>query len=174
VLRMLGKVIMVSLFVPLSAAFAADFHYKKVEDFKKLESYRSVEQFESTYKTYAQDCLDNTGGGTGGIRCFIGNELWDRELNIYYSRLMKVLSEKERTLLKKSQLAWVREIERTIDFNSAMLDKKYREIGTMHALQRAGEAEGALTPVVKQRTLFLKHWLEYVGNEKQKTPVHNN
>ena len=159
-LKALRGFIAISLFVVPYIAFAADYPYKKADDFKKLESFKSVEQFEANYKKYVQHCLDNTGGGTGGIPCFVGYDLWDRELNIYYNKLMNVLGEKEKKLLKESQLAWIKEKEKTIEFNSALLDKKYTEIGTMYALMRAGDAEEIITPIVKNRALLLKKWLE--------------
>jgi uncharacterized protein YecT (DUF1311 family) len=152
--------IVISLFVVPYIAFAVDYPYKKADDFKKLESFKSVEQFDANYEKYVQHCLDNTYGGTGGIPCFVGYDLWDRELNIYYNKLMNVLGEKEKKLLKESQLAWIKEKEKTIEFNSALLDKKYTEIGIMYALMRAGDAEEIITPIVKNRALLLKKWLE--------------
>jgi uncharacterized protein YecT (DUF1311 family) len=159
-LKALKGFIVISLFVVPYGAFAVDYPYKKADDFKKLEYFKSVEQFEANYKKYVQHCLDNTGGGTGGISCFAGYDLWDRELNIYYNKLMNVLGEKEKNLLKESQLAWIKEKEKTIEFNSALLDKKYTEIGTMYALMRAGDADEIITPIVKNRALLLKKWLE--------------
>ena len=85
-LKALRGFIAISLFVVPYFAFAVDYPYKKADDFKKLESFKSVEQFEANYKKYVQHCLDNTGGGTGGIPCFVGYDLWDRELNTYYNK----------------------------------------------------------------------------------------
>ena len=99
-----------------------------------------------SYGKYVQDCLDDTGGGTGGIPCFVGYDMWDREMNIYYNRLNGDLGEKEKNLLKESQLAWIKEREKTIDFNSSLLDLKYgEEEGTMYALMRAGAADSSHT-----------------------------
>lgn len=145
-----------------SVAFAADYPYKKVDDFKTLESFKSIDEFESGYKKYTQHCLDNTGGGSGGVPCLIGYEIWDRELNIYYSKLMKILGEQEKNLLKESQLAWIKERDKTIDFNSLLLDKKYTTTGTMYVLMRAGDADAVITLIVKQRALLLKKWLEFI------------
>jgi uncharacterized protein YecT (DUF1311 family) len=151
-----------------SITFAIDYKYKKIDDFKTLESFKSVDEFESSYNKYVQECADNTGGGTGGIPCLTGYELWDRELNIYYSRLMKVLGEKEKELLKESQREWIKEREKSIDFNSSLLDKKYKdETGTMYSLMRAGEADSMMTPIAKQRALLLKKWLEFIEEQKQ-------
>ena len=152
--------------VATSGVFAVDYPYKKIADFKTLESFKSVDEFESSYKKYTQHCLDNTYGGSGGASCFIGYDLWDRELNIYYAKLMKTLKGKERDLLKESQIAWIKERDKTIDFNSALLDKTYATTGTMYILMRAGDSDAMMTPVVKQRALLLKKWLEYLGHER--------
>lgn len=158
--------IAISLFIVPCLVFAGDYPYKKIDDFKKLESFKSVEQFEASYNIYVQHCLDNTGGGTGGISCFVGYDLWDRELNIYYKQLMNILGEKEKKLLKESQLLWIKEKEKTIDFNSALLDKKYTETGTMYLLMRAGDADKTITPIVKNRALILKEWVEGLKKKK--------
>lgn len=143
-------------------SFAFDYDYKKIDDFETLESCKTVAEFELIYGKYVQDCLDNTGGGTGGIQCLIGFYLWDREMNIYYNRLMKTLGKKEKDLLRESQRAWIRARQRTIAFNSALLDRKYAgEVGTAYMLMRAYDAEEVVTPIVKQRALLLKGWLEF-------------
>ncbi|OGP83290.1 MAG: hypothetical protein A2Z08_00150 [Deltaproteobacteria bacterium RBG_16_54_11] len=159
----------VALLMASSVAFAVDYPYKKIDDFKTLESFKSIDEFEASYNKYIQHCRENTGGGTGGVPCLIGYEMWDGELNIYYSKLMKILGEKEKKLLKESQLAWIKERDATIAFNSRLLDKKYTEEGTMYVLMRAGDADRMMTPVVKQRALLLKEWLELVSKlEKHK------
>lgn len=167
-LKALRGFITISLIVVPCIAFAVDYPYKNADDFKKLESFKSVEQFESNYKNYIQHCLDNTGGGTGGIPCFVGYELWDRELNIYYNKLMSILGEKGRNLLKESQRAWIKEKEKTIEFNSVLLDKKYTGMGTMYELMRASDVEETITPIVKNRALLLKKWSEDSKEKKWK------
>lgn len=165
-LKALRGFITISLIIVPCISFAVDYPYKKVDDFKKLESYKSVEQFEANYKKYVQHCLDNTGGGTGGIPCFIGYELWDRELNIYYNNLMSILGEKEKKILKESQRVWIKEKQKTIEFNSVLLDKKYTEMGTMYVLMRVGNVEETITPIVKNRALLMKKWFEAFKEKK--------
>ncbi len=152
----------VVIFLTTTISFAIDYQYKKVDDFKPLESYKSIDEFESSYKKYTQHCLNNTYGGSAAASCFIGYEMWDRELNIYYAKLMKILGVKERNLLKESQLAWIKEREKSIDFNSRLLNNKYKEPGTMYIAMRAGDVDEMITPIVKQRALILKRWFEFI------------
>jgi uncharacterized protein YecT (DUF1311 family) len=158
------------LLMTASIVFAGGYQYKNIHDFKTLESYKSIDEFESSYKEYTQSCLDDTGGGSGAVPCFIGYEMWDRELNIYYNKLIKILGAKEQNLLKESQLAWIRERDKSIIFNSQLLDNKYTEPGTMYLSMRAGDVDRIMTPVVKQRALILKNWYEFV----KQTSKYNN
>ena len=107
---------------------------------------------------------------SGAVPCFIGYEMWDRELNIYYNKLMKILGVKEQNLLKESQLAWIKERDKSIIFNSQLLDNKYTEPGTMYVAMRAGDVDRMMTPVVKQRALILKNWYEFIKQNFK----HNN
>jgi len=143
------------LATPAFLFFFAAFDYKTPKDFKTLENFKSVEAFEASYAEYVQDCFDNTGGGTGGIRCTqLEYELWDREMNIYYKRLLAKVSDP--TALKESQRLWIQMRDKTIEVNSALLDRRYQEQGTMYALMRAGDAARIITPLVKQRALMLR------------------
>lgn len=155
------------MFVFFTVPVTSAFDFKKIDEFKTLEFFNSITEFESSYAEYIQDCLDNTGGGAGGIACLITYELWDRELNIYYNKLMKVLGEKEKKLLKESQAAWITERDKSIIFNSCLLDIKYKdEIGTMSALLRAEDANSMIVPLVKHRVFILKKWFDFVKDMK--------
>lgn len=166
--RIFGMSCLIVILMTVSITFAFDYKYKKVDDFKTLEDFKSIDEFESNYKKYMQDCFDNTGGGTGGIRCAISYDIWDRELNIYYNKLMKILSEKEKVLLKESQLAWIKERDKSKELNSSLIYQKYKdEEGTLYSLLRASDADKMMTPIVKQRALLLKNWYEYIENQKQ-------
>ena len=158
---------MLALFMMPSGLQAVDYPYKKAGDFEPLEFYKSVEAFEAKYKTYIQHCLDNSYGGANAGGCYIGYDLWDRELNTYYNILMKALGEKERNLLKDSQRAWIKVLEKTIAFNSALLDKAYPATCTMNLATRSAYVDDFVTPVVKQRALLLKAWCEYVDAHKE-------
>jgi uncharacterized protein YecT (DUF1311 family) len=152
--RLLVCLVVIQLALPVAAA---EYRYKTVKDFPTLEHCASVDAFEAAYAKYEQDCLDNTGGGTGGIRCeTLGYELWDRELNIYYERLLKALDEQQKKLLKDSQHQWIEVRDNAIKLNSALLDRRYDTSGTMYQLMRSGDAARIVTPIVKQRALMLK------------------
>ena len=144
----------------MSQVHAVNFEYKKVNDFNILSSFNTVHEFEESYASYVQNCLDHTGGGTGGIPCFIGSKLWDRELNIYYKKLGEILNNKEKSLLKESQRAWIKERDASIEFNSILLNRDYSKQGTMYALMRAGRVDEMITPIIKERALVLKRWFE--------------
>lgn len=140
-------------FVSLVAAFP----YKTVKDFPTLEHYKDADAFDAAYAKYEEDCLDNTGGGTGGIACeTLGYDLWDRELNIYYGRLLEVLRDPQKKLLKDSQRQWIEVRDNAIKLNRALLDRRYDTDGTMYLLMRSGDASRILTPMVKQRALMFK------------------
>lgn len=144
---------------------AADFSYKKAGDFAPLESYSSVDEFEKYYEDYSQRCLNTIGGGS---ICLMAYEIWDKELNHYYNKLKRILGVDDANYLKESQLAWIEERDKSIDFNSRLLDRKYNQPGTMYQLMRAGDADRMITPLVKQRVLLLREWLEYVGKIEKK------
>lgn len=163
------KILLVSLMIVSlnHDLFAIDFKYKNINDFETLSSFKSIKSFEKNYKKYTQVCLDNTGGGSGGVPCFIDYKMWDRELNIYYKKLYSMLNENEKILLKKSQLLWIKERDASIDFISKLLDIKYKnKTGTMYLLTHAWEANTMISPIIKQRTLLLRKWFHYLEDMK--------
>ena len=151
----LGMLISLNLFA---------FENKDIDSFLKLESFETVEKFESYINKYTQECLDNGFGGTGSIPCFVSYELWDKELNIYYRKLMSKLTAKEKELLKESQKKWLESRDKTIEFNSLMLDKNYDQEGTMFLLDRANVANSDMSKIIKNRALYLKNWYDKLNN----------
>ncbi|AXX90006.1 hypothetical protein CKA55_03890 [Arcobacter suis] len=151
----LGMLISLNLFA---------FENKDIDTFLKLESFETVEKFESYINKYTQECLDNGFGGTGSIPCFVSYELWDKELNIYYRKLMSKLTAKEKELLKESQKKWLESRDKTIEFNSLMLDKNYDQEGTMFLLDRANVADSDISEIIKNRALYLKNWYDKLNN----------
>lgn len=158
-----------SLLVFPSIGTAAEYQIKVIDvgNLKTLESFKSVDEFEKYYRQISQHCLDQSGGGSGAAPCFVAYNMWDRELNFYYEQLMKILGKKEKALLRESQFAWIKERDKTIDFNSALMDKIFTSGGTMDVLMRADFADETITPIVKQRALLLKKWKDHIkGNKK--------
>jgi uncharacterized protein YecT (DUF1311 family) len=108
-----------------------------------------------------QSCIDSTAVNTKTIPCFVSYELWDRELNKYYQRLQDLFNQDERAKLLESQRLWIKDRDRTVELNSSLLDWRYEGLrGTMFNAMRAGDADEAIAPMVKQRALLLKHWVD--------------
>ncbi len=159
-------VVLVFLLLGQGHAFAMDYRYKQAQDFEWLESFRSVDAFEANYRAYVQDCLDHTYGGSGGVPCFIGEAIWDREMNRYYKRLLSLLDEEEKKLLRNSQRAWLKMRDSSIAFGMRLLGRT-EETGSMYALMRAGDIDSMVTPMVKQRALMLKQWWESLREQAE-------
>jgi uncharacterized protein YecT (DUF1311 family) len=140
---------------------AQDFKEKPISEFKELDQFDSVEAFEEYIDAYRQECLDASMGYSRGIQCFVGSELWDRELNTYYRLLQDELTDEQSELLRSAQQSWIETRDRTIQFNSSLLDQTYDQIGTMYVLMRAGDASRTMGPIIKQRALLLREW--YLG-----------
>ncbi|TOQ61868.1 hypothetical protein CGG90_24800, partial [Vibrio parahaemolyticus] len=63
--------------------------------------------------------------------------------------------------LKDSQISWLNTRDKTIEFNSLLLDERYKDkVGTMYIAMRAGDADQAVSPIIKHRALLIKSWLE--------------
>ncbi len=144
------------------ASYAQSFEEKPIDDFLSLSEFSSVDEFEKYINTYVQDCLDNSYGGSLSVRCFINYEIWDRELNNYYRLLYRHLNDAGKKSLKGSQISWLKTRDKTIEFNSLLLDERYKDkVGTMYIAMRAGDADQAVSPIIKHRALLIKSWLEY-------------
>lgn len=130
---------------------------ESIDDFKYLDEFKTVREFDEYIEGNVESCIDETYGGTAAIPCFIGYELWDRELNKYYNLLVTELPKDSVKLLRESQRLWLRDRDKTIELNSALLDLRYKEVqGTIYSAMRANDADRAIVPVVRQRALFLK------------------
>lgn len=151
------KTLLIASLVSLTL-YAVDYDYKKAKDFQTLSHFKSVEAFEKNYQTYVQNCLDNTYGGTGGIPCYIGYDMWDRELNIYYGELMKVLPRKLKDSLQNSQREWLTSRNKSENFIRDLINEKYEPYldGTMYQLMSAGDYSDIATMAVKERALQLR------------------
>lgn len=133
----------------------------EISEFPALSTFETVNAFQKRIDEYVASCIDKTYGNTKAVPCFVGYELWDRELNRYYGMLLKRLPQKLKVQLRASQRRWLQDRDNTIEFNSALLDRHYEGVqGTMYVAMRASDSAGAISPMVRQRALLLKKWFE--------------
>ena len=107
---------------------------------------------------FEQKCIAKNWTTSGMTDCsYKAYEMWDKELNKYYSLLMKKLTPVEQNELKSSQISW-------INFR----DKEFKNInnifnkldGTMYIPIRVQERN----EIVKQRALQLKYYYDTLSN----------
>jgi len=134
------------------------FEQKSIEQLKKLSDFKTVEEFEEYHKAYTKECLANGSGGAGSIPCFVAEELWDRELNIYYKKAFNKLKPFSQEKLKNSQKKWLENRDLTKEFSSILINYKHSEGGSMYALFKAEERDKLNYPMIKERALLLKSW----------------
>jgi uncharacterized protein YecT (DUF1311 family) len=103
---------------------------------------------------WLQHC-NNSNPTTAGMNTCTAEAInkWDKEMNKVYKELMSRLSEKKKTALKKSQVAWLKYRDEEYNF----LDNFYSEFqGTMWSNILMGEK----LSILKQRTLTLQFYLQ--------------
>lgn len=129
---------------------------------RRLHSFESFPDFEEYLENKKVDCLAKSYGGSRAVVCFYAlYEALDYELNHYYKKLRGKLNKEEKKALKTAQLAWIDLRNKTIDFNSLMLDKKYDgKHGTMYIAMHAGDAHRTISPLLINRTIMLMNWYE--------------
>lgn len=102
------------------------------------------------------ECMEKSENFTtqGTLDCIVkATEKWDKELNIKYKELMKLLTPVQKEKLKLSQKAWLDYRDKEISFSSQL----YRDMqGTMW-IPVAAETKMDLT---KQRTLELTDYID--------------
>lgn len=140
-------------------ANAAQFTERPLAQFDRLNDYPSTAAFDKYIADYTQQCLDNSYGGSLAPRCFVGSQVWDRELNTYYQLLMQTLNKSGRQALRQSQRAWLLSRDRTMDFNH-YVEAVNMQQGTIYIAMAAGDRDAAITPMIRHRALLLKRWLE--------------
>jgi uncharacterized protein YecT (DUF1311 family) len=145
---------------PVVIAEDAPFQFKDVADFKRMDAFESPAAFDVYVDKYVQTCLAESGGGTGGIPCNVGDALWERELDTYYQKLLASLDTKSREQLKSAERGWITMRDQSIAFHEHLADLRIPKDGTMYLLLRSVEIHSTLKDLNKERTLLLKHWLE--------------
>ncbi|NVK02839.1 MAG: DUF1311 domain-containing protein [Oceanospirillaceae bacterium] len=157
--------------VSLNLSFAqqtSDFRYKTIGDFLTLEAHESTENFEFSIRQYEQNCLDNSDGGSNSVRCFLSHPAWDRELNIYYQRLMQKLNEGDKLLLRNSQRDWIKMRDSSIALHSSLLKNKYPDSGSMYVAMRANDSDQRSSSMTRERALTLKSWYESIVGQNER------
>lgn len=150
---------------------STEFQTREINEFAYLEDFESAQAFQEYIDEYVQSCIDNSAVNTQTIPCFVSYELWDRELNKYYQQLQDQFTQDERAMLLESQRLWIKDRNRTVELNSSLLDWRYEGLsGTMFNAMRAGDADEAVAPMVRQRALLLKHW----GDQREAGQLRDN
>ncbi len=105
---------------------------------------------------WLEKCVTSDSSTIGMTKCAVeANTMWDKEMNRIYKELMKKLPEKQKTLLRQSQIQWVK--FRDAEFN--FISEFYENFeGTIWQNILAGEKIN----VVKKRTLNLQVYLNHL------------
>jgi uncharacterized protein YecT (DUF1311 family) len=103
---------------------------------------------------WLEHCINSNPTTAGMNTCVAGATIkWDKEMNKVYKELMPRLTVKQKTALKKSQVAWLKFRDEEFNF----LDNFYSDFqGTMWSNILMGEK----LSILKQRTLMLQVYLQ--------------
>jgi uncharacterized protein YecT (DUF1311 family) len=154
--------------VSFLAGPAHGFEMKKANEFNTLRQFESVDSFSDYIAQYEQSCIDVYGGASIGAACFVEYELWDKELNIAYSELRRILEPKGKELLLQSQRSWLKMRDSSLEINSYVLDQSYANMqGTMWNVVRADSSSGMAAEIVRERTLLLWNWYEILVSDDE-------
>lgn len=106
---------------------------------------------------WLENCIEKDSSTAGMIKCSgKAYEMWDKEMNKVYQKLMKKLSPEEKELLKESQKQWLKFRDAEFKF----IDNLYLGIATMIPVMKYGQK----LDILKQRTLQLKEYLNDVND----------
>lgn len=111
-------------------------------------------------RDYKRDMYKSENGTTMGMARVTGKyiQLWDRELNVIYQKLLLKLNDEQKELLIDSQVAWLQYHETEADFVSKTLNKN---AGTFFIVQKAEAFRSRL----RNRTLQLMAYYHRLGGE---------
>ena len=105
---------------------------------------------------WLEKCVASDSSTNGMTKCAIeANTMWDKEMNRIYKELMKKLPEKQKTLLKQSQIQWLKFRDTEANFISEFYESFE---GTIWQNILVGEKIN----VIKKRTLTLQVYLNYL------------
>ena len=98
-------------------------------------------------------CLKKDTSTKGMIDCYSSaHNNWDAELNAHYKKLMSTLNPKQKTLLKKSQRAWIKFKEAQFESIKAIYDRD----GTMWGIVKSIQA----MDITKEQALRLNRFTQ--------------
>lgn len=161
-----SKWISLLIIVLITPGVHADFSFRSVESFQPSTSYKTIQAFEQQITDYEQACLGNYAGSSGGVHCLVAQELWDKELNLYYQKLLTQLDDRKdkqaKAKLIKSQRTWLTMVNQSKDFHNELLNQKYNGYdGSMYLYMQAYETYNTTLAMTKARALLLKKWSEF-------------
>lgn len=111
-------------------------------------------------RDYKRDMYKPENGTTMGMAKVTGKyiELWDKELNVIYQKLLLKLNDEQKELLIDSQVGWLQYHETEADFVSKTINKN---AGTFFIVQKAEAFRSRL----RNRTLQLMAYYHRLGGE---------
>lgn len=102
-------------------------------------------------------CISKTSSTDAMLKCTaIAYDAWDKEMNKYYSLLMKKLPVEQKSELLKAQKSWLSFRDNSFTFINRSIREKQ---GTMYLNVASGERR----EIVKQRALQLKEYYSIVS-----------
>ncbi len=121
-----------------------------------LNDFNSSDEYEKYIDNFKRYCGNESLGGGLNDRCYILTLAWDRELNLAYKALVKILSKKEQQSLKKAQRVWVKSAGETYSFTYEHYNKLYGTNGSMWRMMIGYAMDDAMGSIKKERTLYLR------------------
>ena len=114
---------------------------------------------------WLERCIEKDSSTAGMINCSgKAYEMWDKELNKVYQKLMKKLTPEERKKLQESQRQWIKFRDAEFGF----INDLYLGIGTMIPVIKYGQK----LYFVKQRVLQLQEYLSQVEEWEEDRKEH--
>jgi hypothetical protein len=142
-----------------------NFPGQTVAEPKSLEFYRSVAAFEKALDAYSQNCLDNTGGGTGGIGCCNNSAAWRDVTELYAQRLQTYLDKSHKGRWTEVQKNWDESLALSSKLDVSLTDRNYAEQGTAMALIRSCVEDDDSRSVEKSRALIVRNWARLISKK---------
>ena len=122
-------------------------------DLGHLEDYKSSDHLKDAYTSYLESCSN-----LKKEKCKKEYELWDRELNHYYGKIMDELKAPQSSLVRKSQRTWINYRDQTYAAGKALISIKYPADGTIYGQMAAADFSNLKSNVVKHRAILLYRW----------------